>query len=58
MSTNRVTRTYDDALILHEWGTPLTASDYGSDAADAAIGGFHGSRNRRGVPVARLGAGE
>lgn len=37
MSTDRHTFTYDDLLVLHEWGTALTASDYGSDADDTAI---------------------
>jgi hypothetical protein len=37
MSTIRQTKTYDDLLCLHEWGTALTASDYGSDEDDTAI---------------------
>jgi hypothetical protein len=37
MSTIRRTRTYDDALVLHEYATAITASAGGSDAAHAAI---------------------
>lgn len=37
MSTNRRTKTYDDLLVLHEYATALTASDYGTDADDTAI---------------------
>lgn len=35
--TYRITKTYDDALVLHEWGTALTASDFGTDASDSAL---------------------
>ena len=35
--TYRITKTYDDSLVLHEWGTALTASDFGTDASDSAL---------------------
>jgi hypothetical protein len=37
MSTNRITKTYDNALVLHSYDTAYTSSHAGADTANTAI---------------------